>query len=620
MNVGTMGRVDEAGFFVLAYLAISVYNNTTMGENEMQSQGLSISSKVCTLRNADPEKGILDGKTSYVVPVYQRPYEWDESHVETFMTSLLQGWRGEGGESDALFLGTIQISPGAEEGQADIIDGQQRLTTLLLIAFVLNACYPVESADAENFSAGDFGWLKTRVENGKEQDYFDEVLAMDAGSFAALKLDRKAMNAYKRNAVFIRDMLASFFAPGETDEGEAERKPSDFIRYIREEVYFAVLRTETPLSKTLEIFRAINTTGLPLKENDVFKIRFYEYLRDVCGRGEEVFDEINGLYRKIEDNNASLGFQESSIDEVLEIYKYILIASYQLPDAFYGAGTSAFYERLFDTLSRGGASQKTYGDLVLSIPDIDKVIDARYAAKALSSPADKGCFHFIHLSRYAKYWILAVIYRSRDMDRDSLSSFLSKLCRLYVIYSLLSTKALKDMKNFTYELVSLLVKGDKGALMDRLDEKLADAKPFYARIKETLRGDISLSSATRNLVLELSLVLHEADFGKGAEVLLSQSSEPFFLTEAFDAKGERDDSVWNMWGAENINSLGNMVPVEKTLKAQTKGQTFSQKLGILKGSALAVARDLPSVPTWTLADCKRRKDEEAQRILNYLFA
>jgi hypothetical protein len=594
----------------------------------------SISSRVCTLQDAAGQ-GILDGTPEYVVPVYQRPYEWGGEHIESFVSSLFQSFTGDGKSSEPEFFGTIQISPGVGENQFEIIDGQQRLTTMLLLLRVLKALFPDDGV----LAALKFTWLKTRVNNGKEQEDLDRLLAPDVDVLSIKIGQNKARNLYETNIVFIRELLVKLFARAAEEEGEETEgaRASRFVRYVLSGVYFSVLKTDAPLSKTLQIFRAINTAGLPLKENDIFKIRFYEYLHDSLHKSESVFEEIDLLYRKIEDRNAACGREESTMGEILEIYKHILIARSALPQSLYASRTGVFYEQFFDT----AAHIKTYDvfkgktdRVTLSTAEIDRIVDARYRVQKVChvSAEDACAAYFIRMSRYAKFKILAVIFlfcfeNEAESDGEKGALFLRKLSKVYVIYSLRFGKPVKEIKTFTWSLVEIMLRGDFEELMRALDAKILEAKEFQGELKDVLQGDMTINGGVKNIALRLSAMLEEdcgsedeADVSAMEQKLLSSESDGMYLTDAFDGEGAAIETVWNMWGAENINSLGNMMLVEKAIKAEARNLPFGKKTKVLEKSALRAARALPAIPDWNLNNCKKRKEAEAKKILDYLFS
>jgi uncharacterized protein with ParB-like and HNH nuclease domain len=84
-------------------------------------------------------QAILEGTKQYVVPLFQRPYSWTKKEWDVLLSDLQQIAEIE--EPRAHFLGSIVTMPTASvpEGVAKylLIDGQQRLTTILIILTVL---------------------------------------------------------------------------------------------------------------------------------------------------------------------------------------------------------------------------------------------------------------------------------------------------------------------------------------------------------------------------------------------------------------------------------------------------------------------------------------------------
>lgn len=66
------------------------------------------------------------------IPFYQRSYRWQTSHVETLLSTIRDNMNKE-----EYRIGSIILNPSSESGKLDIVDGQQRLTTLSLIFMCL---------------------------------------------------------------------------------------------------------------------------------------------------------------------------------------------------------------------------------------------------------------------------------------------------------------------------------------------------------------------------------------------------------------------------------------------------------------------------------------------------
>ena len=78
-----------------------------------------------------------DKSANFLIPDYQRPYAWDESECQTlwddiFSFAFPDDDKDAFVQDDEYFLGTI-VTYKNDRGQSEVIDGQQRLTTILLL-------------------------------------------------------------------------------------------------------------------------------------------------------------------------------------------------------------------------------------------------------------------------------------------------------------------------------------------------------------------------------------------------------------------------------------------------------------------------------------------------------
>jgi hypothetical protein len=82
---------------------------------------------------------VLEGTRQFLVPHYQRPYSWKEEQWKTLWRDVLELL--EDREAKPHFLGSIVSSPARSvpEGVEKrlLIDGQQRLTTLLILLTII---------------------------------------------------------------------------------------------------------------------------------------------------------------------------------------------------------------------------------------------------------------------------------------------------------------------------------------------------------------------------------------------------------------------------------------------------------------------------------------------------
>lgn len=582
---------------------------------------------------------ILDGKTKYIVPVYQRPYAWEEEQIEKFIKDLFISFWGIERKSspEPLFYGTIQLSSN-NDNTFEIIDGQQRLSTILLLLLILRSMFPKNPQLKES----EFEWLTTQVNNGKEQEYLNEVIKI-RDTIATLKMDKRKKNSniYIKNAVFIKNLVTNIIY-SDDDELEilenVDNTINDFIIYLFSNIYFVVLKAKASLSKTVQIFTSINTRGLPLGEEDIFKVRIYEYLRDKKKCTESVFDEINKLYETIKNKNEKASEQssdESSIEEILDIYKYILITKYKLSQGVYKYSSDKFFEQLFDTISNitiWDNFKDKVDKIDLSLEEITKIIDTRYKWENLRyETAEAACVYRLLCdhSYYGRFWFLPVVFLYRfENDKEKLINFLLKIGKLYFIYSIKQSRSIKDINNFTYNLLSLILKGNYEILMSNLVEKIDEAKElYYDDIRDILFGDITYSPKLKGLVCRLSAMLHEnyniSDKKKVLgiqEKLFDSDIDIEHIQSIEDKAGNNIDNIWKVWHEENINSIGNLMILEERINRQIKDKPYSFKITKYKNSIFSIVKhQAKNYTEWDLKNCQKRKEQEVKNILNYLF-
>ncbi|NLA43632.1 DUF262 domain-containing protein, partial [Candidatus Saccharibacteria bacterium] len=93
-----------------------------------------------------PLAKIFSSEFDYHIPAYQRPYAWTEEESGTLFDDLYDFFRTE--DDDNYFLGSIVLIKEDNNPHSDVIDGQQRLTTLTILLAALASHFDGEVKDA----------------------------------------------------------------------------------------------------------------------------------------------------------------------------------------------------------------------------------------------------------------------------------------------------------------------------------------------------------------------------------------------------------------------------------------------------------------------------------------
>lgn len=231
----------------------------------------------------------------YQVPKYQRDYAWTNEEIDELMDDLLEAWREYG--KDAYLLGQIIVCPAQDElktidttiEQWDLIDGQQRCTTLLLLLLV--ASNLIKSAEEETQSLADsrkdatrFGLITISDEKDSQILHPRIRTASDGGAYITSLLNEKPLIDFKSatqenmaNAVEkISYRLSTIKGSDETNRTQQIR---NFLEFVQSKVYVVRLALESN-HHALRIFQKVNNRGLQLDDADLIKSFLFESVTD----------------------------------------------------------------------------------------------------------------------------------------------------------------------------------------------------------------------------------------------------------------------------------------------------------------------------------------------------
>ncbi|GAA9611145.1 DUF262 domain-containing protein [Helicobacter pylori] len=205
----------------------------------------------------------------------------------------------------------IAISKDSETNATtyDIVDGQQRLSTFILLAKVLATLYDKDkdlnktSRDFLEKSLGDtegekrkrliFNTIGLNAEKDFQNalDFFDDLDA-SKGKNSKSNAPSKGKNSYLKNAICLKNYL----------EKKEIADINDFIRWLYFKVIF-IRTTCSNISMALRIFSVLNARGLPLHAIDVFKVELLKKLAKAKDQ-EEFVSRWNALRQKCSENES----------------------------------------------------------------------------------------------------------------------------------------------------------------------------------------------------------------------------------------------------------------------------------------------------------------------------
>ncbi|MCQ2887038.1 DUF262 domain-containing protein [Helicobacter pylori] len=247
-------------------------------------------------------KNTLKEELYYQIPIYQRPYQWTKENCEKLLDDLFFNYEYDR-ESD-YFCGSlvlVKFDPNSKTETYDIVDGQQRLSTFILLAKVLSDLYNDCLSDPKYLERLQEGWKDRHTERKRlsfntigsnAEDDFAYALEHFNDSQASKNKNNK--NNYLKNAVCLKDYLI---------KKEIENIDS-FIKWLYSNVKFITIICPN-IDKALRIFDVLNARGLPLNATDIFK---GELLKELAKEEDQkkLVSRWNALSQKCSDNDLKI--------------------------------------------------------------------------------------------------------------------------------------------------------------------------------------------------------------------------------------------------------------------------------------------------------------------------
>ncbi|MBB6610502.1 DUF262 domain-containing protein [Pontibacter sp. Tf4] len=226
-----------------------------MNASILNNNGLDIKSELITLEKITKDNQFFN------IPIYQRLYVWGKEQIETLLEDLYQAYL----KNDRYYyLGGVMVARN-QEGLYDLIDGQQRFTTLWLIGYVL-------SSDLEPFIYASDGHKKKGRLSFSIRDhanqYFDNPAVISSLSHEAISELKPISDALNTINLFLSDKKIS----GEIVDGFAS-----FI-YSNVKLIFTEIPPTTDENK---LFEVMNNRGIQLQQHEILKARLLKEIPDL---------------------------------------------------------------------------------------------------------------------------------------------------------------------------------------------------------------------------------------------------------------------------------------------------------------------------------------------------
>ena len=540
----------------------------------------------------------LKGK-KFIIPDYQRPYKWDKEKCETLWNDIEDFSRSiEAQDEESYFLGTV-VSYNNEDGNPEIIDGQQRMTSFMLL---LRAFYTkLETMDDNNQNVKGLRarlepciWeihrisglvedkantkIKSEVATEGEKNIFQNII--ETG-----RIDSKNNDNYTNNYRYFLDICSEY----------AKNNPlawENLCVTILEQCIILPINCDSQ-DTALTIFSTLNDRGLPLSDSDIFKAKIYK------ATSEEKRKEFVEKWKELSEICLESGFE---IDDMFRYYSHIIR----------GKNSDTSKEIALRKFYLNNDYIKTEKDLINELIQLAKFwACVEYPKFSESYGLELGLENrkliqclWSYPNEYWRYVLSVFYFNNKDSScfNDDLNKLLKKLVS-YLFVKFIDNPTVNAIKTDVFKYCVYL----SGKSEDNLFIKDVDS------VKDKI-STFGKSKLSRSLIL-----LHSYLYADGKQKELFDND--IEIEHIFPKKWQ--DTNYNGWlyaEAESyLERLGNKIPFEKKLNIQAGNGYFGAKKVKYSDSSVYEVQRLGKYHKndWIKDDIEEREKSMIDRLITF---
>lgn len=529
---------------------------------------------------------ILTENKKYIIPPYQRPYSWGQDNAEQLIDDIIQSYKSDEKE---YFIGSM-ICINRGQNTFEVVDGQQRLTTLSLIVSQLK---------------------KLVSHQGVKDDLQKRVLPIDVYSDETdeprLVVRNKELQLYKHyilqgkpeylperptatELLFIENQKII----GEILRSYSESELKKLAKYILQNVYIVFVQTDD-VASSFRLFNVLNNRGLPLSNADLLKNTLFESART---RNKDA-NQVEQSWAEIED---LVGVNK--LDKFLTLHR---LSEKKDRDRVVQKGLDSFAASLADEYNHDAVEMSLV--LLGSAKNYTKIIDNDLDEYSLTR-------RITSLSQLSNdEWLpplvafLNRISRIGDLSKDQFSNFVEVFEKVYmhgwlkkqvksqremVCYSALV--AINNGLSFDDIIAHVMQHADNEGFVASLDTDLYEPRPNQVNLIKAilLRYDLEQQDLSVTKTYNGRITIEH--------VLPQKLTNEYWTTRYRD----EEHAVW-------LHKLGNLTLISGSKNSEAQNSDFERKKSIYEKlnnkSSFDITRDICKIDEWNLDNLINRHDE-----------
>lgn len=505
----------------------------------------------------------------YTVPNYQRQYSWDDEKLSDLWNDLFDSFKND--PSENYFLGSVVVIDDGN-GRHELVDGQQRITTLMILFNVIAKTFPEINSESNDVLSGNLEAINRMI-------YFDSKnnrLCLQVDPNYNTDFDQTIIKAknyddllYPSQANLKKDIpkykfinTAKYFYDrlNALNDTEGEKVLGDFIKYILYKTNIIKI-TCTNESFAIKLFLVLNDRGMDLSPSDIVK----SYILDRYSPSDQDYEYkcsvFNSNWKKIEQQCAD---NDIKIDDFIVFYEYY---------------------KLMKNPKRQVTEELR--DIIKKEPEIDNLVNELRVFSNNVEQVYKSTDPVIYSLRYLPWqsYVITALACAFQVDYEKKNELFSSMQRFFYI-SWVGGKTLNGIKQTSFNLIAAIVKKEPIDKINGILESFIREKHLVRDFYEALDGDVYGYGFLKPLLLSVEYSIREetntnffkADKNIHLDHILPQNFDKRFRNEWSYIKDEDIEKT-----KLSIGKLGNMALLLGKKNEEALNHGMEKKIKIYSG-------------------------------------
>ena len=501
----------------------------------------------------------------YVIPNYQRQYSWVNEQLEELWSDLYESYINT--PEECYFLGSIVVVDDGK-GHHELVDGQQRITTLMIMLNVLAKTFPDINKNSDIL-------LKGNLQKIKQLIYFDEGI-----NRLQLQIDPNYNTSFKK-AIINQDNYENFKYPTQANlkKDDPEYKFVNTAKFFYDKfnellksegqtvldgfVNFILFKTSiikticTNQSFAIKLFLVLNDRGLELSISDIIK--------------SYILDKYDSNDRYNENDKATFNYNWKSIEKISNDYEFT-IDDFMVYFEYYKLKSNP-KRQVTDELKK-----------IIQSSEVVSLVDEMKSFADNLEKVYKSTLPVIYSLRYIPWqaYVMTALASAYQVDYPDKEELFQSMRRFFYI-SWISGKTLNGIKQTSFNLIDAIVDKKPIDEINEMLDKFIYGKRLIRDVYQNLNDDVYGQNFLKALMLSIEYEIREKT-NVGFYKINNSIHIDHILPQQFDKRLDEWKNIDDVALAKTyIHKLGNLALLLGSKNEEALNHGMNVKMNIYQG-------------------------------------